>query len=61
MIDDPAEALDILLEELKRQKAAGVRRVSITADSLTALKALAGTPAAPATLAPAKPSAAPAP
>lgn len=61
MIDDPAEALDILLEELKRQKAAGVRRVSITADSLTALKALAGTPAAPATPAPAKPSAAPAP
>lgn len=49
MIDDPAEALDILLEELKRQKAAGVRRVSITADSLAALKALAGTPAAPAT------------
>ncbi len=48
MIDDPAEALDILLEELKRQKAAGVRRVSITADSLAALKALAGTPAAPA-------------
>jgi len=47
VIDDPAEALDILLEELKRQKAAGVRRVSITADSLTALKALAGTPAAP--------------
>ena len=61
MIDDPAEALDILLEELKRQKAAGVRRVSITADSLTALKALAGTPAAQATPAPAKPSAAPAP
>ena len=61
MIDDPAEALDILLEELKRQKAAGVRRVSITADSLTALKALAGTPAAPAAPAPAKPSAAPAP
>jgi DNA polymerase len=65
VIDDPAEALDILLEELKRQKAAGVRRVSITADSLTALKALAGTPAAaatqaaPATPAAAKPSAAP--
>ena len=61
MIDDPAEALDILLEELKRQKAAGVRRVSITADSLTALKALAGTPTAPvaqATPAPAKPAAA---
>ncbi len=60
MIDDPAEALDILLEELKRQKAAGVRRVSITADSLTALKALAGTPAAPAAPAPTKPSVAPA-
>ena len=57
MIDDPAEALDILLEELKRQKAAGVRRVSITADSLAALKSLAGTPVAPAatpTPAPAK-------
>jgi DNA polymerase len=61
VIDDPAEALDILLEELKRQKAAGVRRVSITADSLTALKALAGTPAAQATPAPVKASAAPAP
>jgi uracil-DNA glycosylase family 4 len=61
VIDDPAEALDILLEELKRQKAAGVRRVSITADSLTALKALAGTPAAQAAPTPAKPSAAPAP
>lgn len=64
MIDDPAEALDILLEELKRQKAAGVRRVSITADSLTALKALAGTPAAPVaqtTQVPAKPAAAPLP
>ncbi len=48
MIDDPAEALDILLEELKRQKAAGVRRVSITADSLAALKSLAGTPTTPA-------------
>ena len=64
MIDDPAEALDILLEELRRQKAAGVRRVSVTADSLAALKALAGTPAAPsavATPSPAKPSAVPSP
>jgi DNA polymerase len=61
VIDDPLEALDILLEELKRQKAAGVRRVSITADSLAALKALAGTPAAPATPAPAKPVVAPSP
>ncbi len=60
MIDDPAEALDILLEELKRQKAAGVRRVSITADSLAALKALAGTPTPPAP-APAKPAPVPAP
>jgi uracil-DNA glycosylase family 4 len=58
VIDDPAEALDILLEELKRQKAAGVRRVSITAESLAALKALAGTPAAPAS---ASPKAAPVP
>ena len=47
MIDDPAEAFDILLEELKRQKAAGVRRVSITADSLATLKSLAGAPVAP--------------
>lgn len=62
MIDDPAEALDILLEELKRQKAAGVRRVSITADSLAALKALAGTPAPPAVApAPAPVKAAPVP
>jgi DNA polymerase len=62
VIDDPAEALDILLEELKRQKAAGVRRVSITADSLAALKALAGTPATPASApAPAPAKAAPAP
>jgi DNA polymerase len=61
VIDDPAEALDILLEELKRQKAAGVRRVSITAESLATLKSLAGAPAAPAavaTPAPAKPTAA---
>jgi DNA polymerase len=56
VIDDPAEALDILLEELKRQKAAGVRRVSITDESLSALKALVGSPAAPAA-APAAPAA----
>ena len=49
MIDDPAEALDILLEELKRQKAAGLRRVSISDESLATLKALAGAaPTAPA-------------
>ena len=57
MIDDPAEALDILLEELKRQKAAGVRRLSISDDSLASLKALTGAPAAsPPTVAPAKPA-----
>ena len=49
MIDDPAEALEILLEELKRQKAAGVRRVSVSDDSLAALKGLVGQ-AAPAAL-----------
>ena len=60
MIDDPAEALDILLEELKRQKAAGVRRVSITADSLAVLKSLAGAPVAPAAAAASAPSVRPA-
>ncbi len=69
MIDDPAEALDILLEELKRQKAAGVRRVSITTESLAALKSLAGASPAPVAApgpapakivpAPARPAAAP--
>jgi uracil-DNA glycosylase family 4 len=58
VIDDPAEALDILLEELKRQKAAGVRRVSVSDGSLAALKALTGASAAvPAAV----PSPAPAP
>ena len=57
MIDDPAEALDILLEELKRQKAAGLRRVSISDESLASLKALAGAPAvSPAPAAAAKPA-----
>ena len=55
MIDDPAEALDILLEELKRQKAAGLRRVSVSDEAVATLKALAGAPVtAPA--AAAKPS-----
>jgi DNA polymerase len=57
VIDDPAEALDILLEELKRQKAAGLRRVSISDESLASLKALAGAPAvSPAPAAAAKPA-----
>ncbi len=56
MIDDPAEALDILLEELKRQKAAGLRRVSVSDEAVATLKALAGAPvAAPAPASPAKP------
>jgi DNA polymerase len=56
VIDDPAEALDILLEELKRQKAAGLRRVSISDEAVATLKALAGAPvAAPAPASPAKP------
>jgi DNA polymerase len=42
VIDDPAEALDILLEELKRQKAAGLRRVSVSDEAVATLKALAG-------------------
>ena len=41
MIDDPAEALDILLEELRRQKATGVRHVSVSDGAMAALKALA--------------------
>jgi DNA polymerase len=61
VIDDPAEALDILLEELKRQKAAGLRRMSISDESMASLKALAGaapTAAVPVTSAkPAAPSA----
>jgi DNA polymerase len=56
VIDDPAEALDILLEELKRQKAAGLRRVSISDEAVATLKALAGAPVvAPAPASPAKP------
>ena len=52
MIEDPAEALDILLEELKRQKAAGLRRVSVSDEAVATLKALAGAPvAAPAAVA----------
>lgn len=55
MIDDPAEALDILLEELKRRKAAGIRRVSVSDEALASLKALAGAPAAVAPSPPARP------
>ena len=39
---DPAEAIDALLQELRRQKAAGVRRVSVSEESLAQLKSLSG-------------------
>jgi len=56
VIDDPAEALDILLEELKRQKAAGLRRVSVSDEAVATLKALAGAPVVkPAPASPSKP------
>jgi DNA polymerase len=58
---DPAEAIDALLEELYRQKAAGVKRVSVSDESVALLKELAGAavvsatpkPAAPVAVAPA--------
>ena len=58
---DPAEAIDALLEELYRQKAAGVKRVSVSDESVALLKELAGAavvsatpkPAAPVTMVPA--------
>jgi DNA polymerase len=43
VVIDPVEAIDALLAELNRQKAAGVRRVSVSDDALLALKVLAGT------------------
>ena len=46
---DPAEALDALLEELRRRKAEGERYVSVSEETVRLLKALAGTaPAASA-------------
>ena len=58
---EPAEAIDALLEELYRQKAAGVKRVSVSDESVALLKELAGAavvsatpkPAAPVAMAPA--------
>jgi len=58
---NPAEAIDALLEELYRQKAAGVKRVSVSDESVALLKELAGAavvsatpkPAAPVAMAPA--------
>jgi DNA polymerase len=39
---DPAEAIDALLEELYRQKAAGVKRISVSDESVNLLKELSG-------------------
>jgi len=52
---DPAEAIDALLEELYRQKAAGVKRVSVSDESVALLKELAGTAAVSATPKPTAP------
>jgi DNA polymerase len=59
-MEDPVEALDILLEELKRQKSLGVRRVSVSDASLAALKAMVG-PAQDAPAASVRPVARPVP
>lgn len=52
VVIDPVEAIDALLAELHRQKAAGVRRVSVSDESLLALKVLAGTASPAAARAP---------
>lgn len=46
---DPADAIEALLDELKRQRALGVNRVSVSAESLEFLRQAAGSarPAAP--------------
>jgi DNA polymerase len=51
VVIDPVEAIDALLAELHRQKAAGVRRISVTDESLQLLRGLGG--GAPATPSPA--------
>lgn len=61
---DPAEAIDALLEELYRQKAAGVKRVSVSDESVALLKELAGgatASAAPKSVAPVNTAPAPKP
>lgn len=45
---DPAEALEALLEELRRRKAEGERHVSVSEESVQLLRSLAGAPSAPA-------------
>jgi len=48
---DPADAIEALLDELKRQRSLGVNRVSVSAESLEFLRKAAGSarPAAPST------------
>ena len=47
---DPADAIEVLLEELKRQKAEGVLRVGVSSESIQLLKSLgAGSAAKPST------------
>ncbi len=48
---DPADAIEALLDELKRQRAAGVTKVSVSPESLEFLRKAAGT-SRPATAAP---------
>jgi DNA polymerase len=57
---DPADAIEVLLDELKRQRALGVNRVSVSAESLEFLRKVSGAArpaAAPAaSAAPARPA-----
>ena len=39
---DPAEAIEALLDELKRQRAAGVTRVSVSTESMEFLRKVTG-------------------
>ena len=52
---DPAEAIDALLEELYKQKAAGVKRVSVSDESVSLLKELAGAAPVPVVTKPSAP------
>ncbi|NBV55700.1 MAG: hypothetical protein EBR70_03825, partial [Verrucomicrobia bacterium] len=40
---DPADAIEALLDELKRQRAAGVTKVSVSPESLEFLRKVSGT------------------
>ena len=45
---DPADAIEALLDELKRQRAAGVTKVSVSPESLEFLRKFSGASPAPA-------------